>query len=110
MKETKAPLVGELSPQVTEGFTEFKKIHLLMLFPNSSNPSDLAVLGHLPYRGGVVVLSFIVVCKHVKIAKPVRRLVVAIRPPKPPLCKGRWAKSPILLGGIDPIYHHAPAL
>jgi len=69
MKETKAPLVGELSPQVTEGFAEFPTIHLLMLFPNSSNPSDLAVLGHLPYRGGVGVLSFIVVCKHVKIAR-----------------------------------------
>ena len=68
MKETKAPLVGELSPQVTEGFAEFPTINLLMLFPNSSNPSDLAVLGHLPYRGGVGVLSFIVVCKHVKIA------------------------------------------
>ena len=50
MKETKAPLVGELSPQVTEGFAEFPTINLLMLFPNSSNPSDLAVLGHLPYR------------------------------------------------------------
>ena len=50
MKETKAPLVGELSPQVTEGFTELKKFYLLMLFPNSFNPSDLAVLGHLPYR------------------------------------------------------------
>ncbi|MBQ6832216.1 MAG: hypothetical protein IJO28_06215, partial [Oscillospiraceae bacterium] len=47
---------------------EFPTINLLMLFPNSSNPSDLAVLGHLPYRGGVGVLSFIVVCKHVKIA------------------------------------------
>ena len=68
MKETKAPLVGELSPQVTEGFAEFPTINLLMLFSNSSNPSDLAVLGHLPYRGGVGVLSFIVVCKHVKIA------------------------------------------
>ena len=76
MKETKAPLVGELSPQVTEGFAEFPTINLLMLFPNSSNPSDLAVLGHLPYRGGVGELSFIVVCKHVKIASQPSKCVI----------------------------------
>ena len=39
MNEKRLPFAGELSPKVTEGF------------PEGVNLSDLALLGHLPYKG-----------------------------------------------------------
>ena len=46
----KAPLVGELSPKVTEGFTEPKPT--ANAIPPQTPPSRLSPV-HLPYRGGL---------------------------------------------------------